>query len=68
MLEIKIFTETHAEIVENSLFFSMKSSAKKINRDVKILTIASGAIIDLDLKHYLGMIFAVKSMELYFFI
>ena len=46
----------------------MKSNAKKINRDVKILTITSGVIIDLDLKHYLGMIFAVKSVELYFLI
>jgi hypothetical protein len=37
----------------------MKSSAKKINRDVKFLTIASGVIIDLGLKHYLGMVFAI---------
>ena len=51
------------------LFYgSMKSNAKKINRDVKFLTTTSGAIFDHALKHYLGMVFAVKSVELYFLI
>ncbi|MBR2509777.1 MAG: hypothetical protein IKB71_08525 [Lentisphaeria bacterium] len=46
----------------------MKSSAEKINRDVKFLTTTSDVIIDNDLKHYLGMVFAIKSVELYFLI
>ncbi|MBR2439119.1 MAG: hypothetical protein IKB25_02905 [Lentisphaeria bacterium] len=51
------------------LFYgSMKSNAKKINRDVKFLTTTSDVIIDNDLKHFLGMVFAIKSMELQFLI
>ncbi|MBR7145217.1 MAG: hypothetical protein IKD10_09780 [Lentisphaeria bacterium] len=51
------------------LFYgSMKSNAKKINSDVKFLTATSGAIFDNDLKHFLGMVFAIKSVELYFLI